>query len=53
MQLNGQLREDDGGLTDHGRVLQQLDIFFTAMFTAELLANAFAHWWTPFVREGW
>ena len=30
-----------------------MDTAFTAVFTAELLVNAYAHWLAPFVRDGW
>lgn len=31
----------------------QLDIFFTAIFTVELIFNLLAHWFIPFVTSGW
>jgi hypothetical protein len=31
----------------------QVDIFFTAIFTAELIFNLMAHWFLPFVTSGW
>ncbi len=50
-QLNGQLVADDGSFTDSGLFLDRLDIFFTCVFTAELLLNAYAHWLTPFASN--
>ena len=32
---------------------QQLDIFFTAIFTVELSVNLFSHWLIPFISSGW
>ena len=45
--------DSDGNLTPVGRRLEALDIFFTVIFTVELATNAFAHWFHPFVRNGW
>jgi hypothetical protein len=50
-QLNGQLVHDDGSFTNAGRFLDQLDIFFTSIFTSELLLNAYAHWFTDFIAN--
>ncbi len=50
-QLNGQLIAGDGSFTDFGLVLDRMDIFFTCIFTAELLLNAYAHWFRPFVTN--
>jgi hypothetical protein len=30
-----------------------LDLFFTAIFTAELIFNILAHWFLPFVTSAW
>ncbi len=30
-----------------------MDIFFTVVFTAELVFNLLAHWFLPFVTNGW
>ena len=47
-QLNGQLLRDDGSLTPVGLALDRLDVAFTLLFTAELLVNAYAHWFAAF-----
>ena len=33
--------------------MELLDTTFTLVFTAELLINAYAHWFRRFVRDGW
>ena len=45
--------DSDGNLTPIGRRLEALDTFFTAIFTVELSINAFAHWFHPFITDGW
>ncbi len=41
------LTNPDGSRNDLGLFLQNLDLSFTAIFTAELLVNMFAHWFFP------
>jgi hypothetical protein len=50
-QLNGQLVADDGSFTNAGLFLDRVDIFFTSIFTAELVLNAYAHWFIPFATN--
>jgi voltage-dependent calcium channel L type alpha-1D len=42
---------DDGSLTAAGEELDHLDVFFTCVFTAELVINAYAHWFTDFIAN--
>ena len=30
-----------------------MNLFFTLLFTAELLVNAFSHWFRPFIQNAW
>jgi hypothetical protein len=41
------LNNPDGSRNGLGLFLQNLDLSFTAIFTAELLVNMFAHWFFP------
>ncbi len=41
------LQNPDGTRNGLGLFLQNLDLSFTAIFTAELLVNMFAHWFFP------
>jgi hypothetical protein len=50
-QLNGQLLADNGSLSEVGSLLDRLDVAFTCVFAAELIFNAFAHWFTPFITN--
>jgi hypothetical protein len=43
-QLNKTLLDSNGSTNSMGRILNNLDVLFTCIFTAELLLNAFAHW---------
>ncbi len=52
-QLVHSLVNDDGSPTAIGDVLNNLNLFFTAAFTAELLLNLAVHWWMPFFSSGW
>jgi voltage-gated sodium channel len=45
--------DNEGNLTTIGRRLEALDTFFTIIFTVELAINAFAHWFHPFITDGW
>ena len=47
------LASDDGTPTALGQALIHLDIFFTWVFTAELLLNLYSHWKDEFVKDGW
>ncbi len=50
-QLNQSLTDDAGSPTAVARALGQADVALTAVFTAELLANMYAHWLRPFARS--
>jgi len=39
--------------TDLYKLMRQLDVAFTVLFTAEIILNGFAHWFWPFVRNWW
>ncbi len=43
----------DGSLTPTKRLLDNLNTGFTAIFTVELLANMFSHWFTDFFSNSW
>ncbi len=43
-QIVEQLVNDDGTSSPLGNQLEQLDTFFTIIFTMELIVNAYAHW---------
>ncbi len=43
----------DGTLTPTKRLLDNLNAAFTAIFTVELLANMFSHWFTEFFSNSW
>jgi hypothetical protein len=43
----------DGSSTRLGEMLDKLNLFFTAYFTAELLINAYANWLHAFIYNGW
>jgi hypothetical protein len=45
------LRQDEGNT--HVEVLETLDLFFTVIFTVELILNLYAHWMHDFIRDGW
>ena len=50
-QLNGQLTASDGTVNSIGQALAALDTLFTCTFAVELLVNAYAHWFYPFVTN--
>ena len=52
-QLNGTLVDEDGKVTPPGLVLRRLDVFFTTIFTCEVVVNLYAYWLAPFVSDGW
>jgi len=35
------------------KLMRNLDVIFTVLFTAEILLNGFAHWFWPFVKNYW
>ena len=51
-QLVRSLQNADGSATAVGDLLANLNFFFTAAFTAELLLNVAANWWRPLLT-GW
>ena len=52
-QMNGRLVTDDGLPSHTAKVLKTADLFFTIIFTVELLINMYAHLFWAFVRDGW
>jgi hypothetical protein len=52
-QLVSSLVNSDGTPTSTGNNLEDLDTFFTIIFAVELAINAYAHWFRPFVSDGW
>ncbi len=50
-QLNRRLLGEDGAPNAAGAVAGRLDTLFTCVFAAELAANAYAHWFWPFVSN--
>ncbi|MGB1603982.1 MAG: ion transporter, partial [Promethearchaeia archaeon] len=52
-QMNGRLVTDDGLPSRTAKVLKTADLFFTIIFTVELLINMYAHLFWAFVRDGW
>ncbi len=52
-QLSGNLLDQNENLTRTGRDLEAVDTAFTVIFTVELVLNAFAHWFKPFISDGW
>ncbi len=52
-QVSDVLTNEDGSLTDIGANLERLDEFFTIIFAVELSINMFAHWFRPFISDGW
>ena len=52
-QMNGRLVTDDGLPSPTAKMLETADLFFTIIFTVELLINMYAHLFWAFVRDGW
>jgi hypothetical protein len=52
-QLNGTLQDFDGAPTPTALILRRMDIFFTTIFTCELVINLYAYWLTPFLANSW
>ena len=52
-QLSGNLLDQNENLTRTGQDLEAVDTAFTVIFTVELVLNAFAHWFKPFISDGW
>ncbi len=48
-QIIGSMSNDDGSPSELGIQLDYVDTAFTAVFTAELIVNCYAHWfrWRP------
>ena len=47
------LTHGDGSPTSTSDLVENLNVFFTAVFTVELTINALAYWFRPFVTDGW
>jgi hypothetical protein len=52
-QFGRRLVLQDGSSTRLGDMVDQLNLFFTAYFTLELLINAYANWFHAFIYNGW
>ena len=52
-QIKQDLIDEDGNPTPIKMLLEKVDLAFTAVFTAELLLNMYAHLWWEFVSNGW
>ena len=52
-QFTGDLYDAAGRQTALGRGMDLSNYCFTAIFTAELLVNLFAHWLWPFLSNPW
>ena len=52
-QIADLLVDDHGSLTAIGVLDQRLNMLFTVAFAFELVFNAFANWFTPFLKNGW
>jgi hypothetical protein len=52
-QYSSKLVDKDANLTNTGRNLEALESAFTIIFAVELAINAFAHWFKPFISDGW
>jgi hypothetical protein len=52
-QLNGTLLDDSGNITPPGLVLRRLDVFFTTIFTFEVVVSLYAYWLSAFLSDGW
>jgi hypothetical protein len=52
-QIVDEIVGDDGRLSELGAALEHVDALFTALFTAELAINAYAHWFRAFAMDGW
>ena len=52
-QFGRKLLLQDGSSTRLGDMMDNLNLFFTAYFTLELLVNAYANWMQAFIRNGW
>ena len=52
-QYASDLVDANGSLTDFGAALVRANVFFTIIFTAELLVVAFSSWFVPFFADPW
>jgi hypothetical protein len=52
-QMYGKLELEDGSPTSAAKRLEDLDTFFTIIFTIELLLNLYAKWMMQFITDGW
>jgi hypothetical protein len=48
-----ELTNKNGSHATIATLLDQLNLFFTIIFTVELAINAFAHWFRPFFADMW
>jgi len=52
-QIVDSLSNGDGSKTDTAKQLEDLDLAFTLAFAAELVINAYSHWFKPFAFNPW
>ncbi len=52
-QLTGALVDSMGMPTEAAVLLEQFDVIFTVIFTAELMVNMLCNLWTQFVNDNW
>ena len=52
-ELSTALTNPDGSQTPLSALIDRLNLLFTIVFAAELLANALAHWPRPFLSNPW
>jgi hypothetical protein len=45
--------DDSGKVTPSGLILRRLDVFFTTIFTCEVVVNLYAYWLSAFMSDGW
>ena len=45
--------EENGKYARIAKYFDVTDLVFTAFYIIELLLNLFAHWWRPFINDGW
>ena len=52
-QYTNELFHPDGSLTSFGSALDHINLFFTIIFSAELVVLAFSNWFVPFISDPW
>jgi voltage-gated sodium channel len=52
-QMSNSLYNDDGSPSSFKQILEEMDLFFTIVFLAELALNMYAHLLWEFLKDGW